>query len=90
MLRELGVTSMDTDLLTFVVGLPWGNPGSTNMIRVTSAAGTGRPYTNLACSQDSKNSKITSPVYSISKSLSSPTLCSCHYIYIQSFFAYAF
>eukprot|EP01036_Dinobryon_divergens_P022815 gene22815-31112_t len=40
MLRELGVTTKDSDLLTFVVGLPWGNPGSTNMIRVTSAAGT--------------------------------------------------
>ena len=57
MLRELGVTSLDTDLLTFVVGLPWGNPGSTNMIRVTSAAGTGRPYIDL------KNSKITSHQY---------------------------
>lgn len=36
----MGFTQRSSDLLTFVAGLPWGNPGSTNMIRVTSAAGT--------------------------------------------------
>lgn len=40
MLCDLGFAQRDTDLLTFVVGLPWGTPGSTNMIRVTSASGT--------------------------------------------------
>ena len=48
-LRELGVTTKDSDLLTFVVGLPWGFPGSTNMIRVTSAAGTGHILYNPTC-----------------------------------------
>lgn len=39
-LSSMGFTDRDNDLLTFVVGLPWGTPGSTNMIRVVSAAGT--------------------------------------------------
>lgn len=36
---EMGYADAETDLLTFTAGLPWGTPGTTNLIRVTAAAG---------------------------------------------------
>lgn len=36
---DYGYADPATDLLTFTAGLPWGTPGTTNLIRVTAAAG---------------------------------------------------
>ena len=30
---QRGFTNPETDLITFTAGLPWGTPGSTNLIR---------------------------------------------------------
>jgi pyruvate kinase len=39
-----GFANPDTDIVTVTAGLPWGLPGTTNIIRVTSAAGL---YSNI-------------------------------------------
>ena len=38
---DMGFANAMTDMLTIAAGLPWGSKGSTNILRVTSAAGTG-------------------------------------------------
>lgn len=38
---EMGFAAPESDMLTVTAGLPWGSRGTTNIIRVTSAAGTG-------------------------------------------------
>ena len=38
---EMGFAHPATDMLTVTAGLPWGSRGTTNIIRVTSASGTG-------------------------------------------------
>jgi len=37
---EAGFANPLTDLITVTAGLPWGSAGTTNVIRVTAAAGT--------------------------------------------------
>ena len=43
---ELGFADPVCDMLTVTAGLPWGSRGTTNIIRVTSAAGTGYWFDN--------------------------------------------
>ena len=38
---EMGFAESTEDMLTITAGLPWGSRGTTNIIRVTPAAGTG-------------------------------------------------
>mmetsp|Transcript_2844 Transcript_2844/g.4355 ORF Transcript_2844/g.4355 Transcript_2844/m.4355 type:complete len:580 (-) Transcript_2844:159-1898(-) len=41
LITDMGFADPETDVMTVTAGLPWGSPGTTNIIRVTSAKGTG-------------------------------------------------